>query len=140
MLLSFGESIKEIVTHVPNSLIVLNLFPERWQYFQTVFDGSIVDRISQNQVHLEKPNDKEIKEILNLKAKSVGIKTEDLFTDEEIKEILSHNSIRVVINSAANYYRYKVDNIPLPKSVEIDRELEINQTVLQRLEKFEFQL
>lgn len=140
LLLSFGESIKEIFTHVPNSLIILNLFPDRWQHFQTIFDGSIVDRVSQNQVHLEKPNDEEIKEILNLKAKSVGIKTEDLFTNEEIKEILSHNSIRAVINSAANYYRYKVDNIPLPKSVEIDRELETNQTVLQRLEALENQL
>ncbi len=123
LLLSFGESIKEIFTHVPNSLIILNLFPDRWQHFQTVFDGSIVDRISQNQVYLEKPNDEEIKEILNLKAKSVGIKIEELFTEEEIKEILDRSSIRSVINNASNYYSYKVNNIPLPKTVEIDREL-----------------
>ena len=34
LLLNFGEAVKEIFTHVPNSFIILNLFPDRWQQFQ----------------------------------------------------------------------------------------------------------
>ncbi len=33
---SFGAAVKEILTHVPNSLVVLNLFPDRWEQFDIV--------------------------------------------------------------------------------------------------------
>ena len=85
LLLSFGEAIKEVFTHVPNSLIILNLFPDRWQQFQAVFDDSIIDRISQNKIVLEKPSQTELKQILVKKAEAVGIEIETLFTSEEFK-------------------------------------------------------
>ena len=117
LLLGFGEAIKEIFTHVPNSLILLNLFPDRWQQFQQVFDDSIIQRISQHQVYLEKPNKLELRQILQLKIKTVGVDLETLFTTDELEQILSGNSIRTVLNKAADYYRYKVNGIPLPKSL-----------------------
>ena len=115
LLLGFGEAIKEIFTHVPNSLIILNLFPDRWQQFQTIFDGSIIDRISQHQVVLERPSQAELKQILQKKAELIGIDIETLFSESELKDILNYNSIRAVLNRAYDYYRAKVNNIPPPK-------------------------
>ena len=42
LLQSFGDAIKELFTHVPNSLIILNLFENRWEYFKDFFDNSII--------------------------------------------------------------------------------------------------
>jgi hypothetical protein len=53
LLFAFGEAIKEIFTHVPNSLVILNLFPDRWEQFKSMFDGAIIDRVSQNQLYLQ---------------------------------------------------------------------------------------
>ena len=134
--MSFGEALKEIFTHVPNSLIILNLFPDRWQQFQQIFDNSIVDRVSQHQVYLEKPNQLEIRQILQLKTQTIGVEVETLFTPDELEQILSGTSIRTVLNKAADYYRYKVHGIPLPKPlppVPNTKEGEI----LQRLDKLE---
>lgn len=136
LLLGFGEAIKEIFTHVPNSLILLNLFPDRWQQFQQVFDDSIIHRVSQHQVYLEKPNKLELRQILQLKTKTVGVDIETLFTPDELEQILSGNSIRTVLNKAADYYRYRVNGIPLPKALPSTistREEEIEQ----RLDKLE---
>jgi DNA polymerase III epsilon subunit-like protein len=138
LLLSFGEAIKEIFTHVPNSLIILNLFPDRWQQFQDIFDGSIVDRISQYQVILQKPSQKQLQAILNLKAKAVNIQLENLFDEIELKQILTANSIRAVLNRAADYYRYKVQNIPLPRASESnDSKQSVISAVEARLKKLE---
>ena len=136
LLLSFGEALKEIFTHVSNSLIILNLFPDRWQQFQQVFDYSIIDRISQHQVYLEKPNQLELKQILELKIRTVGVEVETLFTPDELAQILSGNSIRAVLTKAADYYRYKVNGIPLPKAfppVSATKE----EAILARLDKLE---
>lgn len=117
LLANFGSAVKEILTHVPNSLVILNLFPDRWQQFQQFFDGSVVDRLSQYQVHLNRPNQDKLRDILSLKAKSVGLDLDQLFERTELSDILSQNSIRAVLNRAAAYYRYKASDIPLPPSV-----------------------
>lgn len=141
LLLCFGEAIKEVFTHVPNSLIILNLFPDRWQQFQEIFDGSIVDRISQYQVILQKPSPQQLQAILILKAKAVNINLENLFDEIELKQILTGNSIRAVLNRAADYYRYKVQNIPLPKPSKSNKsEQSISHPVEARLEKLENQI
>ncbi|MCG5060369.1 MAG: exonuclease [Limnoraphis sp. WC205] len=115
LLQSFGEAIKEIFTHVPNSLIILNLFPDRWQQFQQIFDGSIVDRVSQSQIFLSKPSNQQLKQLLNLKAKTAEVSIDELFEPDEIQALLEQPSIRSSLNAAADYYRYKIDGISLPK-------------------------
>lgn len=111
---NFGLAIKEILTHVPNSLIILNLFPDRWQQFKDYFDNSVVDRLSQNCITLSRPKDQQIKEILNLKTQAVGLSVTDFCTEAELTDILSQSSIRSIINRASDYYRYKAENVPLP--------------------------
>ena len=116
ILFSFGEAVKEIFTRVPYSLIILNLFPNRWQHFQQTFDGSIIARISQQQINLKKPTEVEIKDILELKAQAVDTTLETLFTKTELQQILSKKgSIRAVLNNAADYYRYKFNNVAIPE-------------------------
>jgi DNA polymerase III epsilon subunit-like protein len=115
---SFGAAVKEILTHVPNSLIILNLFPERWEQFKVFFDGSVVDRVSEYIVKLERPSPDRLADLLSLKTKSVGIELNTLFTPTELSSILSQDSIRAVLNRAAAYFRYKINNIPLPVDYE----------------------
>ncbi|XDE61287.1 exonuclease domain-containing protein [Arthrospira platensis BEA 1257B] len=115
LLQSFGEAVKEIFTHVPNSLIILNLFPDRWLQFQQVFDGSIIDRISQSQIILNKPSNEQLKQLLDLKAQVADVTIDELFEPQEIADILTAPSIRSVVNAAADYYRYKIDGICLPQ-------------------------
>ncbi len=117
ILRAFSDAVKEILTHVPNSLVILNLFPDRWRQFQASFDGSIVDRISQHQIFLNRPAKGQLRQILELRAKKANI--EDLssfFNTLELDDILSQSSIRSVINRAADYYRLKVHGINLPDS------------------------
>ncbi|EDN67906.1 exonuclease family protein [Beggiatoa sp. PS] len=114
LLRRFGEAVKEIFTHVPNSLIVLNLFPQRWEHFQTVFDGAVIDRVSQEQIWLNFPAKDKLKEILVLNAQQQGIKLDDLFTPADLEDILNQNSIRNVLVRASDAYKYQVDGIPLP--------------------------
>lgn len=120
LLANFGSAIKEILTHVPNSLIILNLFPDRWQQFQQFFDGSVVDRVSQYEVRLHRPSNDKLRDILNLKAKSVGLELNQLFERVELDDILNQHSIRAVLNRAAAYYRYKANDIPLPVTTDTD--------------------
>ena len=111
---SFGEAVKELLTHVPNSLIILNLFPERWEQFKAFFDGSVVDRVSEYIVRLERPSAEKLEDLLSLKAKAVGIELKTLFSSSERSNILSKNSIRAVLKQAGAYFRYKIHNTPLP--------------------------
>lgn len=144
ILLSFGEAVKEIFTHIPNSLIILNLFPDRWEQFKEFFDASIVDRISQNQVFLHRPSDSKIKEILNLKSQFINIDIDVLFTNDELQSILNHHSIRTILNNAASYYRHKIHGLPLPNnnSVKTTPETNINNSpdLEKRVIKIEQQL
>ena len=141
ILLNFGEAIKEIFTRVPHSLIILNLFPDRWQQLQQIFDGSVIDRISQYQVFLEQPTESEFREILQLKAREEDTNLTDLFTEPEIEQIIDGNSsIRTVLNKAAEYFRYKYQNIPLPNSKSntvADPELSSTAKILSRLDELE---
>ncbi len=142
LLLSFGEAIKEIFTHVPNSLIILNLFPDRWQQFQQIFDGSIIDRISQHQVFLEIPSQSKLKQILQKKAQSVGVDIDTLFTSQQLNDILNQNSIRTVLNRASDYYRFKVNDIPVPDKKTIQPEVspQPEDTLIERLQNLENQV
>lgn len=140
ILLNFGEAVKEIFTRVPHSLIIFNLFPHRWQQLQQTFDGSIIDRISQYQIWLESPTTADISQILQLKAEAVGTDLTSLFTPTELQQILNSNSIRGVLNNAAEYFRYKYKNIPLPLKEEVDDlDLSTRSQVLSRLENLEAQ-
>ena len=116
LLANFGSAVKEILTHVPNSLIILNLFPDRWGQFQQFFDAGVVDRVSQYEVHLTRPDNEKLRDILSLKAQSVGLDLNQLFERAELNDILSQKSIRAALNRAAAYYRYKANDIPLPSA------------------------
>ena len=140
ILLNFGEAVKEIFTRVPHSLVIFNLFPQRWQQLQQIFDGSIVDRLSQYQVFLELPTSDEIAEILQLKAEAVGTDLTSLFTPQELQQIVNSNSIRGVLNKAAEYFRYKFKNIPLPdRNGKLEEEYGDRETILSRLDRLEGQ-
>ncbi|MEW6491424.1 MAG: exonuclease domain-containing protein [Cyanobacteriota bacterium] len=114
ILVNFGEAVKEIFTHVPNSLIILNLFPNRWKQFKDIFDGSVVDRVSQYQLQLRKPSEEQLKRILKLKAQAIGVNIDTLFSPSELTIILNQDSIRTVLKSASAYYQYKVHGIHPP--------------------------
>ena len=114
LLLNFGEAVKEIFTHVPNSLIILNLFPDRWQQFQEILSPAVIDRVSQVQVILQRPELETLQKILRLRAQEIDVAIEDLFTAEDLNVILHQPSIRGMLNWAANYFRYRVHGTPLP--------------------------
>jgi DNA polymerase III epsilon subunit-like protein len=114
LLFQFGEAVKEIFTHVTNSLIILNLFPDRWQHFKTFFNAAIIDRLSQYEIVLTKPTTAQLQQILAIKAQAQNLSLDTLFTPEELLVILEQNSIRRVLNWASHYYRHKVENIALP--------------------------
>lgn len=133
ILFNFGEAIKEIFTHVPNSLIILNLFPDRWEKFQTIFDQSIIGRVSQYQVSLRQPTEAEVKSILKVKMQAVDITLEQLFLPEELDDILAKKPIRAALNCAAKYYEYRVNGIPLPEERKPIRELDANEKIEQQL-------
>jgi Cdc6-like AAA superfamily ATPase len=133
ILLNFGEAIKEIFTHVPNSLIILNLFPDRWEKFQTTFDQSIIGRVSQYQISLRQPTEAEVKSILKVKMQAVDISLEQLFLPEDLDDILGKKPIRAALNRAAKYYDYRVNSIPLPDERKPIRELDSNEKIEQQL-------
>ncbi len=129
----FGETIKEIFTHVPNSLIILNMFPDRWEQFQATFDNSITGRVSQYQIHLQTPEEEELLSILKVKLQNVNVPLEQIFLPEDLDDILDQKSIREVLNRAANYYDYRVRQIPLISKKENIRKLEGNEKIEQQL-------
>ncbi|MBL1208202.1 3'-5' exonuclease [Geminocystis sp. GBBB08] len=116
LLISFGDAIREILTHVPNSLIIVNLFPDRWHKFQQYFDASVTDRLSQHPIFLNRPSPEDLLQILNLKCQALGVKIDELFTQDDLRLILQESSIRKVINKASDYFRYKSQNLPLPNN------------------------
>jgi hypothetical protein len=129
LLVRFGEAVKELFTHVPNCLMLFNLFPDRWRYFRQIFDASVSERMGQYQISLELPAQEVLAKMLALKLAQVDLDCETLFEPEELENILSHRSIRTVLNCAADYYRYKIEDIPLPANTlsfedRVDRELQ----------------
>ncbi|WP_338431946.1 AAA family ATPase [Synechococcus elongatus] len=117
ILLRFGEVVKELFTHVPNSLFILTLFPDRWQKFQQDFDGSIVDRVAQHTVYLQRPTVEQLEEILNLRLRPLNVGALDLFTAEDLAEITQQRSIRSSLNRANEFYAHRVQGVPLPAAL-----------------------
>ncbi|EDN67565.1 exonuclease family protein [Beggiatoa sp. PS] len=116
LLHSFGDTVKELFTYVPNSLMIFNLFPDRWEYFKSFFDGSVIGRISQCQIALYKPSEEQLQKVLVLKGQMQGVDIEQLFNADDLGDILSQPSIREVLNRASHYYRFRTQNIPLPRT------------------------
>lgn len=131
LLLSFGEAYKEIVTHIPNSLIILNLFPSRYNYFIEFFDASISDRFS-NTITLNTPSSIELKNMLITLSSSKNIDINQIFKNEDFAEILKLDSIRKVINTAFDYYNLRVHNHKLPQHID-----SFEDSVLHRIEMLE---
>jgi hypothetical protein len=123
---------------VPNSLIILNLFPERWEYFKNFFDGSVIGRVSQCQIVLNLPQEEQLKKILVLKAQDEEIDVDQLFAPEDLKDILHQESIREVLNRASHYYRFRTQDIPLPVIIRPIRSFE--DEVKEQLESIREQL
>jgi DNA polymerase III epsilon subunit-like protein len=134
LLLNFGESVKEIFTHVPNSLIILNLFPNNWQKFQNEFSPAVIDRISQVQIELRRPDAETLNQILQMRLQESEIDLSDLFTADDRAVILNQPSIRAMLNWAAHYFRYRVHDVPLPKP---PLPPEPPKPIIQRLDQLE---
>lgn len=113
LLLNFGSVLREIFTHVPNSLIIINLFPDRWAYFKSNLDSSIIERVGQSEVLLEKPHQSIIKEIIEKRSKEAHFDI-SVFQKEDWDKILMQTTIRGALNWASNYYRFYVEQVPLP--------------------------
>lgn len=109
LLIGFGEALKEIFTHVPNCLVILNLFPDRWQYFQSHWDSSVVERVGQYHINLDRPDDQLMGQVLMTKADAVGVKLTDIFSEQEITSLLRSPSIRHLINNASKLYSAKAN-------------------------------
>ena len=90
------------------------MFPDRWEQFKSSFDISLIGRVSQYQIRLSQPTEKDLNEILKIKLKSINIPIEQIFSKEDLADILDQNSIRAMINRASDYYNYRVRQIPLP--------------------------
>ncbi len=135
ILINFGEAIKEIFTHVPNSLIILTSFPDRWEQFKQKFDGSIVDRVSQYVVELKRPEEKGLRQILKLKLKDLDVELTDLFEQSDLLEILDQPSIRSVINRASAYYQFRYQGAQLPPLVTKTSSIPLDETDSEKLDR-----
>ncbi len=137
LLIAFAQNIKELITNTPNSLIILNLFPNRWREYEALFDGSIIDLIGKNRVILERPPSNKLKIMLKDRASKYGIDLDTIFVDNlKYEDILQHNSIRSVLNRASDYFKFYTHNIPLPKEIDISLESRFEQ-LLKRVEHLE---
>lgn len=124
----FVQNLKELITQTPNSLVILNLFPNRWREYEAMFDGSIIDLIGKTRVYLERPSSPEMKEMLLQRAKACGVDLDSLFPSVQVyRDILQYNSIRKVLNRAYDYYQSLVHDIPLPKISELSLEEKLQQ-------------
>ncbi|MBN2826329.1 MAG: hypothetical protein JXQ76_13445 [Campylobacterales bacterium] len=137
LLLEFGEKIKELITHTPNALIILNLFPNRWSEYEALFDGSIIDLLGKNKIYLQRPSNALLKELLQSKALSHKIELDDIFEDRLIyNDILNHSSIRRVLNRASDYFKLYIHDIPLPKDSQPTLQEQV-AALLKRIEHLE---
>jgi len=133
----FVQNLKELITKTPNSLVLLNLFPNRWVEYESMFDGSIVDLIGKTRVILERPSSGDMRKMLIRKARDYGVDLDYIFTSHGIyKDILKYDSIRKVLNKACDYYQNIVHNIPLPKIIELSNDEKIKQ-LIERVEHLE---
>ncbi|MGM0644350.1 MAG: exonuclease [Thermodesulfobacteriota bacterium] len=117
LLFRFGECIKELFTHVPGSLMIFNFFPDRWSEYSAVFDESVVQRMSRDTVFLNPPSAEEMERILKLRASAFGQDADSIFTEGEKSAIVNCTNIRTMLNRASDYYKFKIQGIPLPKAI-----------------------
>lgn len=115
LLLSFGQNLKELFTHIKNSLIISIMFPESWQGFRERLDPSITDRQGQFQLSINSPDRATLENLLELHFQHLSFDSDVVFTPAEKEDIFAQKVIRKVINRAADYYRFKRDGIPLPQ-------------------------
>lgn len=142
-LLSFGSALREIFTHIPNSLVILNLFPDRWQYFKDCLDSSVIERVGQSEIILDRPTRQILEDIIIQRAIEYHVDLSNVFIVEDWQKILIQPTIRSALNCAANHYRLRIENIPLPiifKSFEEETKEEIAalKTRIIELEKIVF--
>ncbi len=140
ILLKFGDALKEMFTHVPNSLIITTLFSDRWNQFQQDFDGSITERLSQYVVQLKKPRPDQIEAIINLRLQAVNADLREIFSDEDLNQIIEQPSVRHCLNQANDFYGHHIKGTPMPTWEEGKaRTQEVSQIFstkrLERLEK-----
>ena len=141
LLFRFGECVKELFTHVPGSLMVFNLFPDRWAEYAEMFDESVVQRMSRDTVLLDSPPAGEMERILKLRAESFGEDIHGIFTDREKEAIVNCSNIRTMLNRASDYYKFKTQGIPLPKMItgfedEVRGEIEGLKKEVERLKAY----
>jgi DNA replication protein DnaC len=128
LLLNFGDSLKELITATPNSLVILNLFPNRWREYEALFDGSFIDLVGKNKIVLERPSASSLRTMLKQRALYCDIDLDDIFRDKLIyKDILQYNSIRGVLNRASDYFKLYIHDIPLPKEMGLSLEERIRE-------------
>ncbi len=134
---SFGESVKEVFTQVPNSLVIINLFPQMWNYFQTIYDSSVTDRMGQKRVFLELPSPDELKILLDLRLKNINSKSDDFFTKEELLHIVDSTSMRDSLTKASNFFSSKIYGIKTNiQKKDTQKEMEIRlKRIEQKLDK-----
>jgi Cdc6-like AAA superfamily ATPase len=114
VLLRFAEVVKELFTHMPHTLILVALFPDRWQQFQRDFDGSITGRVGQHVIPLETPRPDQIEEILDMRLEPLGVKALDLFSEDDLEQIVRMPSLRSGLNRASAIFEHRVNGVPLP--------------------------
>lgn len=137
LLLEFGQKIKELITYTPNALIILNLFPNRWSEYEALFDGSVIDLIGKNKIHLKRPDNALLKKLLQSRALAYGIVLDDIFEEGLIyNDILNHSSIRRVLNRASDYFKHIIYAIDLPQKIEPTLQERVDE-LLERIKHLE---
>jgi hypothetical protein len=99
---------------MPHTLILVALFPDRWQQFQRDFDGSITGRVGQHVIPLETPRPDQIEEILDMRLEPLGVKAVELFAEEDLDQIVRMSSLRSGLNRASAIFEHRVNGVPLP--------------------------
>jgi len=128
----FAQNVKELITQTPNSLVILNFFPNRWREYESMFDGSIIDLLGKTKVYLERPSNIEMREMLKRRGDTYGISLEHIFTTHSIyKDILQYDSIRKVLNRADDYFQSIVHQVALPKVHELSLEEQLQQLLVR---------
>ncbi len=108
--IKFLESLKEIFTHLQNSLIICNLFPDRWEWLQNKFDKATIERMGQKVIRLNRPSSKDLKELILFRLKINEI-SKDIFDNSIFNKIIKASSIREALNIAYKEYERVVYNI-----------------------------
>ena len=138
LLMKFGENIKELFTHIPNCLIIFNFFPDRWEEYSNIFDESIVQRMSKDIIALNTPSKKEMKELLEFRAKKFNVDINSIYKKEDFEIILKGISIRNMLNKASDYYKFRKEGIPLPQKIK--NPVGFDNKISEELEKLKQQI